>query len=471
MEPKIFSVFEITSQIKSLLESRFIGIEVQGEVTNYKVSSTGHIYFTLKDEKAALNCVLFKSKFSSTEPTPFKNGDLLIAKGSLGLYEPAGSYQLIVRSVSKAGIGDLLAKIQLLKEKYQKLGYFDQERKKAIPKQPKKIAVITALTGAVIQDIIKVLKRRVHTFHLLVFPVKVQGEGAALEIKEAIETIDQMALADVMIVARGGGSFEDLLPFNDSMIVEAIYQSKVPVISAVGHEVDFTLCDFVSDLRAPTPSSAAEMVCQATAEIMTKLHFLFNQIKEKSFSLFTHRKKQLETNQKILYQKGIFQNLNQNKLNIDNLSDKIEVAFENRFYRLKEKILFLNKRLEQKNPVLEQLKKKESLDKLNKRLESHLEKILLEKKNQNPNLLFNLIEKKLKFYLTKKEELLKSFEKRLQALNPKMILKKGYCIPFHANSSSIIRSANDLEEEKPFEILFHDGKKIAKPLIITKELS
>lgn len=458
MNQKIFSVFEITSQIKNLLESRFQFLEVQGEVTNLKLSSTGHIYFTLKDAKAALNCVLFKTKQQTDAPI-FKNGDLLVAKGSIGLYEPSGTYQLIVRSIAKAGVGDLLAKIHALKEYFQQKGYFDAAKKKPLSKLPKKIAVVTALTGAVIQDIIKVLNRRAHSFHLLVYPVKVQGETTAIEVKEAIETINLHQLADVIIVARGGGSFEDLLPFNDEKIVEAVYQSNIPIISAIGHEVDYTLCDFVADVRAPTPSAAAEIVLTPTVELLSKIHYLSNRIHERQLHFFSKLQKSFEAQQKFLYQRGIDQAIIQHRFQLDSIQDSLENTLKHLLEKVKDRLQSTKTRIEEKNPINEQRRKKELLLKIHSYIESQVQKLLQEKRLSKFQGTLEKMELQFAFNLRKKRELLSSYEKRLSALNPKMILKKGYCIPFYQNTQSIIHSSSNAPEEMPFDILFHDGKR------------
>lgn len=460
-EKKVFSVYELTSQIKLLLENRFSLVEVQGEVTNYKLSSTGHHYFTLKDEKASLNCVLFKTRVPSNG-FPFKNGDLLLANGSIGLYEPSGTYQLIIKTIAKAGIGDLLAKIHALKERFRSLGYFDPSIKKPLPKSPQKIGVITSLTGAVIQDIINVLNRRAHSYHLLIHPVKVQGDGSALEIKEAIETFDKNKLCDVIIIARGGGSFEDLLPFNDPLIVEAIYQAKTPIISAVGHETDYTLCDLVSDVRAPTPSAAAEIVLPATIEHITKTLHLSKRIQENIFYKLSNLRKTLDSQKKFFYQQKIQQNISSFLFKIDHANEKLESLMQTKLEKATMQINSFTVRLNEKSPLKEQQKRKDALIKMINLLDKQLINLLELKKEKQKKIYLQQIANPLNNQLLKKKQFLESAQKRLSALNPTMILQKGYAIPFYQGSKSIIKSKDDLPQDDPFDLLFYDGKALVE---------
>ena len=267
---KVFTVSEINSAIKGVLEPSFRGISVQGEVSNLKVQSSGHVYFSLKDQNAQISAVLFKGNAAKLLKIP-KEGDQVVCVGEISLYAPRGSYQLVIRELKLLGVGELLLKLHELKEKLSQRGWFDSERKKPLPKYPQRIGVITSPTGAVIQDILHVLSRRFQNICLLLNPVKVQGEGAAFEIAKAIEDFNRYQLADVLIVGRGGGSIEDLWAFNEEIVAKAIFESKIPIISAVGHETDFTIADWVSDVRAPTPSAAAEI---ATAEKASLFNFL-----------------------------------------------------------------------------------------------------------------------------------------------------------------------------------------------------
>lgn len=257
------TVTELTAAIKNQLESRFPQIVVQGEISNFKPHSGGHYYFDLKDSGAKVPAVMFRGRNQGLPRMP-KEGDHVTVKGALSVYPPHGKYQIVVSSMEFAGVGALLQQLEELKRKLHGLGWFDREHKKALPPFPKTIGVVTSPTGAVIRDIIHVLRRRSPGFHLRLFPVRVQGAEAAGEIARAIQAFNRHQLADVLIVGRGGGSLEDLWPFNEEIVAKAIFESQIPIISAVGHETDVTISDYVADLRAPTPSAAAEIVSAET---------------------------------------------------------------------------------------------------------------------------------------------------------------------------------------------------------------
>ncbi|HLY60429.1 MAG TPA: exodeoxyribonuclease VII large subunit [Terriglobia bacterium] len=267
---KILSVSELTQQVKGLFEKNFAEVWVEGEVSNFRPASSGHLYFTLKDAGAQLRAVCFRNQARYLKFKP-QDGISVIARGRLSVYEARGEYQLYVEMLEPAGLGALQLAFEQLKAKLATEGLFDPARKKPLPVLPRTVGVVTSPTGAVIRDILRVLKRRFRNMNVLVFPVKVQGEGAAKEIAGGIEYFNRHAAVDVMIVARGGGSLEDLWAFNEEVVARAIAGSKIPVISAVGHETDFTISDFVADLRAPTPSAAAELVVHRKQDYVTEL--------------------------------------------------------------------------------------------------------------------------------------------------------------------------------------------------------
>ena len=264
------TVSELTSAIKNQLESNFPKLIIQGEISNCKHHSTGHLYFDLKDAAAKIPAVMFRGSQSGLARLP-KEGDQVTVKGALSVYPPHGKYQLIVREMDFLGVGELLLKLEALKKKLHGLGWFDQDKKQPLPKFPKRIGVVTSPTGAVIRDIIHVLRRRYAGFQLILNPVRVQGKEAPGEIAAAIEAFNQYDLADVLIVGRGGGSLEDLWAFNEEIVASAIFRSRIPIISAVGHESDVTIADFVADIRAPTPSAAAEIVSAEKAQHLQNL--------------------------------------------------------------------------------------------------------------------------------------------------------------------------------------------------------
>lgn len=266
--PIVLTVSQITKAIKLQLEAVFSSVVIRGEVSNLKVQSSGHVYFSLKDVESQISCVLFRMEALKLK-APLKLGDMITVRGEITVYPARGNYQLIVRHVELQGLGDALLRLELLKEKLKALGYFETDRKRKLPLLPKTIGVVTSPTGAVIRDIVNVLTRRLGNFHLILNPVKVQGEGAGIEIAKAINQFNLYKLADVLIVGRGGGSIEELSAFNDEIVAKAIFESKIPIISAVGHETDFTIADLVADVRAPTPSAAAELVSLEREKLRT----------------------------------------------------------------------------------------------------------------------------------------------------------------------------------------------------------
>ncbi len=272
-----YTVSEITSLIRNMLESRFPDISIKGEISNFRPSSTGHYYFSLKDKDSLISVVMFKSRIYNLGFKP-EDGMVVIARGSISVYPKRGTYQLICESLERAGEGDILALLEERKRRLAAEGLFDRERKKSIPMIPSTIAVVTSPTGAAIKDILRVLKRRNTGINLNILPTPVQGEEAAEAIARQIRIANTFGLGDVVIVTRGGGSLEDLLPFYDERVVRAIAESDIPVISAVGHEIDVTLSDLAADRRAPTPSAAAEMVTAAREEIVRRVSDLYEQL-------------------------------------------------------------------------------------------------------------------------------------------------------------------------------------------------
>lgn len=275
----VYSVAELTKKIKFVLEENFSNIWVQGEISNCRKAASGHIYFTLKDEAAVIKAVLFRG-YQRAVRFELADGLNVIVHGSVDVFDKRGEYQIIVDLIEPVGLGALQLAFEQLKEKLQKEGLFDESHKKQIPAFPDTIGVITSPTGAALRDILNVVERRYKGIKVIIYPVLVQGEGAAEEIADAIKKANLRGEADVLIVGRGGGSIEDLWPFNEEIVARAIYHSDKPIISAVGHEIDYTISDFVADLRAPTPSAAAELVVKNKQELL-------NRSKELSMRLYS----------------------------------------------------------------------------------------------------------------------------------------------------------------------------------------
>ena len=268
----IFSVTQINSYIHRIFESDYAlkKIYLKGEVSNCKYHSSGHIYFTLKDEKSTLRCVMFSSDRFRGLAFHLEDGQLIEACGNISVYEQAGTYQLYVRKIELAGAGELYVRYERLKQELAEKGYFDFERKKPLPAYPEKIGIVTALTGAAIEDIRSIARRRNQTVQLYLYPAKVQGEGASAEIARGIRYFDKAGV-DIIIIGRGGGSIEDLWAFNEMPVADAIYEADTPIISGTGHEVDMTIADYCADVRAATPSAACELAIPDMQSVFTKL--------------------------------------------------------------------------------------------------------------------------------------------------------------------------------------------------------
>ncbi len=290
-EKKIFSVSQVTGMIKAALEGSFPLIWIQGEISNAKLHSSGHFYCTLKDEGAQISAVMWRSRVSTLAFRP-EDGMKVIARGSITVYPPRGNYQVDIAQLQPLGVGELQLAFERLKKKLQAEGLFDEAHKKSLPEYPERIGVITSPTGAALQDIRSVLSRRFPSIEVIVLPVRVQGAGAADEIAEAIREMNRYGKVDVMVVGRGGGSLEDLWAFNEERVARAMFDSRIPIVSAVGHEVDFSIADFVADVRAATPSAAAELVVRDRTElldILRNLCYTMHESVEELVSTFRER--------------------------------------------------------------------------------------------------------------------------------------------------------------------------------------
>ena len=270
--PHPLKVSEITSLIKEILEGSFPSVVIEGEISNCRPSSTGHLYFTLKDETSAISAVMFKGKSRYLAFAP-KDGDRVRATGSISVYEARGTYQIIVDSMEVSGAGNILLMLEERKLRLAAEGLFDSARKREIPALPERIAVITSPTGAAVRDIIQIIRRRNPSISVTILPAAVQGDGAAESLACQVRTANRYAMGDVIIIGRGGGSLEDLLAFSDETLVRAVAESRIPTISAVGHEIDWSLCDLAADLRAPTPSAAAELVSPPLDDIAGRVAY------------------------------------------------------------------------------------------------------------------------------------------------------------------------------------------------------
>ena len=338
MKLRALDISEVNSYIKRILTNDPIlyNLRVKGEISNFKVHSSGNVYLSLKDEKSKLNCIIFKSNYDKS--LNLDNGVKIIASGYISVYERDGAYQLYINEVEIEGIGNLYIEFNKLKEKLKKEGLFDTKYKKEIPKMPRSIGVITSPTGAVIRDIINVTKRRFPKVDIKLYPVNVQGDKSASDICEGIEFFNRMENVDTIIVGRGGGSLEELWSFNEEIVAREIFKSKIPIISAVGHETDFTICDFVSDMRAPTPSAAAEIATPDLSEIYYKLNTIKNRMNRSlNNQVILDNEKLNNTLDKINnYMKNYI--VRDKVIQLDQIYDKINLRLEQKLETSKEKL-------------------------------------------------------------------------------------------------------------------------------------
>ena len=323
--PRVYGVSELNRHIHQLLEGEFSQIWVRGEISNFKAHSSGHFYFSLKDKTSQMNAVSFRGFNSKLKFMP-ENGMEVLIQGKITVYEPRGNYQLFCQSIEPVGAGALQQSFNQLKEKLKKEGLFSQERKKPLPQFPKHVALVTSPTGAAVRDMLNVLGRRFRGLEITVVPVLVQGKEAPASIVQGLEKVGRLKGLDVVIVARGGGSMEDLWGFNDESVARAIFESKVPVISAVGHEVDFTIADFVADVRAATPSVAAELVVKSVDELKAGLAHLQGRLKQVwNQQLVEYRQHLQHIQQRLVDPQRILEDLS---LRCDEWADRLERAME-----------------------------------------------------------------------------------------------------------------------------------------------
>lgn len=351
-EDMAISVTELNSYIKNkIADDEYLNnVLIKGEISNFKNHYTGHMYFTLKDENSLIKCVMFKTYAQKLGFMP-KDGMKVFVLGGVSVFERDGVYQIYVKAMQEDGVGILYKKYEELKQRLEEEGYFDEEHKKRIPQMPKIIGVLTSQTGSVIRDIINVSTRRNPNVNIRLFPVPVQGEGAAEKIAEGIKFMNENKLADVLILARGGGSLEDLWPFNEEIVAHAIYNSEIPIISAVGHETDFSISDFVADLRAPTPSAAAELAVPDIYEVKQKINTYQNRLRLTLIKKVEIMKLRYEKCMSSRVFKEPLRNINDNYLKIDAYIKRLENSIKTKQKEEKTKYIELISKLDTLSPL------------------------------------------------------------------------------------------------------------------------
>lgn len=352
IEPKIFTVGQINRYIRNLLENDFIlsSLLVKGEISNFKAHSSGHLYFTLKDPSGAISCVMFRQDAAGLPFEP-ENGMQAVVYGHISLYEKTGQYQLYAEFMEPLGIGALQVAFEQLKEKLAVEGLFDSDFKREIPKDPSCIAVITSPTGAAVRDILQIVKRRDPNVKIAVFPTLVQGEQAAEDIVRSLKLVNEWGKADVIILGRGGGSMEDLWCFNDENVARAVFASEIPVISAVGHETDFTITDFVADLRAPTPSAAAELATTPLSEKREVFHRLELRLERDVSALLTSCRRRLDLLKSRPVMEKPLERIYRTMMEVEETQRQLDKEMTNRLMQRAERWQYLTNRLEAASPL------------------------------------------------------------------------------------------------------------------------
>ena len=434
MEPmrKVFTVSELNARIKSILEEQFPFVWIVGEVSNFRVPLSGHFYFTLKDEESQINAVMFRNQQRQLKFKP-EDGMRITGMGRLSVYEPRGDYQIILEYAEPSGIGALQIAFERLKAKLADEGLFDEKHKKAIPFLPLKIALVTSPSGAVVHDILNIMNRRFPNLIIQVVAVKVQGEGAENEIVAAVDTLNQMADLDLAILARGGGSLEDMHAFNSESVARAIFGSQIPIISAIGHETDYTIADFAADLRAPTPSAAAELVVPVKTELIRKLKEISEDLRYRMANIVDRRRINLDdlTQRLVDPQKQI----TDWRLRIDDYTARLMRHIQFQQERHKERLVWLNDKLRAHSPTHQ----------------AQNLKIIVE---QNKYKLLKTYSKIIDFKVAKLNEL----SARLDALSPVAILKRGYSITRTLPDLKLVLDPRSVFIDQQLEVLLAKGR-------------
>ncbi len=433
---KILTISELTLKIKKHLEEGFDEVWVEGEISNFRSPSSGHYYFTLKDEKSQIRAVIFRfmGRYLKFDP---HDGLQVICRGRINVYETRGEYQLILDYMEPKGIGALQLAFEQLKEKLQKEGLFDPDNKKPLPLLPQKIGIVTSPTGAAIKDILNVIGRRFPNVEILINPVKVQGEGSAQEIAIAIEELNHITGIDVIILTRGGGSLEDLWSFNEEIVARAIYHSSIPVVSAVGHEIDFTIADFVADLRVPTPSAAGELVVKDKVELTNLVESLSNRLEKHMIHLL-----ETERNQVMFLKRGLPDlhfRITDLKLRVDDLNS-----------RLSPRILHV---LQLKEEILKGRKGRLLLNSPKLAIEKYLKSVSLCEKG--------LIDS-MRQILYRFRQLLERYLKSLDGLSPLNVLKRGYSITRLLPSYQLVKESGMITPGDEINVVLGKGEVFCK---------
>jgi len=428
---RIYTVSELTSEIKGMLEKTYPFIWIYGEISNFNIPASGHFYFTVKDENAQINAVMFRNQNRSLKFKP-EDGISITGLGRISVYEPRGTYQIIFEYLEPKGTGAIQLAFEQLKKRLADEGLFDDKHKNSLPFLPQKISIITSPTGAVVHDILKIMDRRFSNLHLEIVPVKVQGYGAENEIISAIEMINARYDSDVAILARGGGSLEDFHAFNSEDVARAVFSSKIPIISAIGHETDFSITDFVADFRAPTPSAAAEIAVPLKKELSRKITDLSEVLTTRYLRYFGHLQTVLkEMSNRLVHPNRKITDL---RLKTDDMLGRLNRSFKNSFLKHQERFWWRIERLISNNPSIQ----------------IRLLKDKLNIKNSNINIYIQIL-------LSKKRAILRELEAKLYTLSPEAILARGYSITRTIPDAAVIRDPKEVSIGQDLEVMVAKG--------------
>ncbi|MBU2490091.1 MAG: exodeoxyribonuclease VII large subunit [Proteobacteria bacterium] len=428
---KIHTVRELTHMIREKIEESFPYVWVTGEVSEMKQPVSGHLYFTFKDESARIRAVMFKGHFQKLK-FALEDGLSVIALGRVSVYEARGDYQLLVEHLEHAGTGVLALAFEQLKKKFSDEGLFDEKQKQPLPFIPRKIAVVTSPTGAVIHDILHILERRFPHVHVQIVPVKVQGSEAAGEIVRALEFLNQLGQADIIILARGGGSLEDLAPFNAEAVGRAVFASKIPLISAVGHETDYTIADFCADVRAPTPTAAAQMAVPERDALLASVSSLTRQLGQAWDRLIQGRRKNLDDFSRRLRHPG--RQVQDRLLRVDDLSFRLDGAMGRDLKFRRERLARIKDRLHGFSP--------------RKALENR--KVLVERNREK-------LQHAMAKRMAQEQSRMEQSSARLAALSPLAVLARGYSITRIPDTGEVVRYADQAGPRTLVDVLLHQG--------------
>lgn len=454
----IFTVSQLTQSIKLQLEQAFPKIHLQGEISNFRRQSSGHLYFSLKDSHSQIGAVMFNKEAASLTIEP-KDGDQVLIEGELNVYPPSGKYQLIIHSMRLVGLGELLLKLEALKREIHKRGWFSREHKKPLPKLPKKIGVVTSPTGAVIRDILHVLTRRFAGLHIILSPVKVQGEGASYEIARAIDELNRYELVDVIIVGRGGGSMEDLWPFNEEIVAQAIYNSKIPIIAAVGHETDHCIAEYVADMRAPTPSAAAEMVIGEKVHLLAAVEQLRRRLNQSIIFSLRKQKESFLSLRREPFFSSPYSWLAPRLQNFDLLCDNLNKGIKLRFAHLHLILDGRKRQLAACSPRRRMQLQREKIDSLKKNFIGSFRQLFnrLSTRFSRQKIERHLVNRWIE-RCSRHRDKLSAIAAALEAANPKLLLQKGYCILYDTEEKTTVTSIHQLSAGKAINLVLADGK-------------